>query len=106
MQPGVTRSDRIPVPTHARDGSLPTGPIQVNGGGRAGDEPDLKVARACSGRAVEAVPDASDGHEVTGNRRVRLELGPQALDVHVQRLGVPEVVRAPDAAHQLLTGQD
>ena len=40
-----------------------------------------------------------------GVRRVVLDLGPQALDVHVERLGVAEVVRAPDAVDEHVAGQ-
>ena len=40
-----------------------------------------------------------------GLRRVGLDLRPQALDVHVERLGVAEVVRAPDAVDQHVAGE-
>ena len=42
-----------------------------------------------------AVADAAHGHDAFGVSRVLLDLGPQPLDVHIERLGVAVVVRAP-----------
>ena len=40
-----------------------------------------------------------------GVRRVGLDLGPQPLDVDVERLGVADVVGAPHPVDQRLAGQ-
>src|SRR5207302_7641832 len=42
---------------------------------------------------------------MAGTAWVRLELGPQPLDVDVQRLGVPDVVAAPDPVDELSPGE-
>src|SRR5690606_19922995 len=44
----------------------------------------------------ELVADAADGDDQLGVVRRHLDAAAQALDVHVQRLGVADVVGAPD----------
>src|SRR3546814_6233160 len=62
----------------------------------------------CSSEAsgFEAVAEASHGHEHRRVARVRLDARADALDVHVERLGVSEVVGSPHPVDQLPTGQD
>ena len=43
---------------------------------------------------------------MSGLGRVRFDLGPQPLHVDVERLGVADVVRAPDPLDQLAAGED
>src|SRR5713226_2802698 len=53
-----------------------------------------------------AIPDAADRDDAGGIRRIVLDLGSEALDVHVERLRVAEVVRAPDAVDEHVACQD
>src|SRR5205823_6204693 len=50
-----------------------------------------------------AVPDAADGDDALGMTRVVLDLRPQPLHVHVERLRVAVVVRPPHAIDQHVT---
>ena len=55
--------------------------------------------------AVELVAEAAEGDDPRRVGRVGLDLGPQALDVHVERLGVADVVAAPHPVDQRLARQ-
>src|SRR3954471_12311972 len=50
---------------------------------------------------LELVADSTNGHEGSGLRRFGLDLGAQSFDMDVERLGVTDVVGAPDAVDQL-----
>src|SRR5947209_8059091 len=54
---------------------------------------------------LELVAEAADGEQVAGLGRVRLDLGAQPLDVHVEGLRVADVVAAPHPIDQLPAGQ-
>src|SRR4051812_29018572 len=56
-------------------------------------------------RGLELVAESPDRDDPRRVRRVVFDLGAQALDVHVERLGVAHVVRAPDPVDQRLAGQ-
>src|SRR5690606_22838727 len=58
-----------------------------------------------AGRVLELVAQAPDRDDALGVRRIRLDLGAQALDVHVEGLGVPDVVVAPHPVDQGVAGQ-
>src|SRR5580704_5624235 len=67
------------------------------------------ATRARSGRGLRslvAVADTTHGRDVFGVLRVVLDQRAQSLDVHVERLGVADVVTAPDAIDEYFTGQD
>src|SRR5664280_3644437 len=55
--------------------------------------------------SLELVPQTPHGDDELRARRVRLDLGAQPLDVHVQGLGVTDVVAAPHPIDQLCAGQ-
>src|SRR5699024_5433935 len=62
----------------------------------------LRTSRGGSGAAgFELVAQAPHGHQVHRVPRVLLDLGAQALDVHIQGLGVADVVGPPDPVDQL-----
>ena len=50
---------------------------------------------------LEFVTQSAHGHQHCRLRRIGLDLGPQAFDVDVQRLGVADVIRTPDPVDQL-----
>ncbi|AGS33896.1 prephenate dehydrogenase [Corynebacterium maris DSM 45190] len=54
---------------------------------------------------LELVAQAADGDQLAGAGGLFLDLGAQALDVHVERLGVAHVVGAPDAVDELAAGE-
>src|SRR5580658_5322694 len=57
-------------------------------------------------RSLVAIPDAAHRRDVFGVLGVVLDERAQSLDVHVERLGVADVVTAPDAVDQDLARQD
>ena len=50
---------------------------------------------------VVLVTEPTHGDQVNGVRRIGFHFGPQAFDVNVQRLGVPDVVRPPHPVDEL-----
>src|ERR1035441_7303746 len=54
----------------------------------------------------EAIADATHGRDVGGVLRLVLDQRAQALDVHVERLGVADVVAAPHAIDENFAGED
>src|SRR5690606_30309655 len=59
-----------------------------------------------SGSALEAVSEATHGHQHDRFSRVHLAAGTDALDVHVEGLRVSEVVTPPDPVDELSAGED
>ena len=55
-------------------------------------------------RAVDLVAEAAHGGQVPGMGRILLDLGAHALDVHVEGLRVADVIGAPDAVDELVSG--
>ncbi len=55
--------------------------------------------------ALELVAESANGHQVHRVGGVGFDLGPQPLDVDVERFGVSDVVGAPDPVDQLATGE-
>ena len=54
---------------------------------------------------LEAVSDSSDGRDESRRPSVRLEVGAQALDVHVEGLRVADVVGTPDPVDERVAGE-
>src|ERR1019366_3102942 len=57
-------------------------------------------------RNFEAIAHATHGRDVGGVLRLVLDQRAQALDVHVERLGVADVVAAPHAIDENFAGED
>jgi len=55
--------------------------------------------------ALELVAEPAHRHQVYGVGRVAFNLGPQPLDVDIERLGIADIIRAPDPIDQLSAGQ-
>src|SRR5699024_11301526 len=54
---------------------------------------------------LDLVAQSPHGHQVLGLARILFDLCAQPFDVHVERLGVADVVRAPHPFDQLLAGE-
>ena len=65
----------------------------------------VSAERSAYTRSVELVAETADRDDAGRVGRVRLDLGPQPLDVHVERLGVADVVAAPHPVDQRLARQ-
>src|SRR3954467_10327744 len=89
------------TPSVAPDNRGTTSPVLA--GEAAGHKPDHRDLDEGGGQVsgLELVAEAADGNDVAGRGRFRLDLRAQPLDVDVQRLGVPDVVGAPDAVDEL-----
>ena len=105
-----TRRRRFPMPTadagarrHGRS-STPVGDDLARAAPGSGRGRKRRPAQPAASPFV-AVADAADGHDPRRAGRVGFELRTQALDVHVERLRVAEVVRAPDAVDQHVARQ-
>src|SRR2546421_8685671 len=57
------------------------------------------------GRGLEPVSDTPDRGEPAGTGAVGLDLAAQALDVHIERLGVTHVVGAPHLVQEGVPGE-
>src|SRR4051812_27285382 len=57
------------------------------------------------GGPLVAVTHAAPRHDALGVGRVRLDLGPESFHVYVERLGVTEVVGAPDPVDEHVARQ-
>src|SRR5437016_3852648 len=55
---------------------------------------------------LEAVSETADGRDERRIGGVFLDLGPEAVDVDVEGLGVADVVRPPDPVDQRVAGED
>src|SRR5262249_58195918 len=64
-----------------------------------------RSAGSGAGWLLVAVADAADGDDAGRVGRILLDLGPQALDVHVEGLGVAEVVGSPDPVDEHVAGE-
>ncbi|SCE87065.1 hypothetical protein GA0070612_1762 [Micromonospora chokoriensis] len=71
---------------------------------RRGPAPGADPLRVRRSR-LELVAQPPDGDDEAGRGRLRLDLGAQALDVHVKRLGVTDVVGTPDPVDELPPGE-
>src|SRR5690606_11786385 len=59
-----------------------------------------------SAGGLELVAEPAHRHQVHGVAGVLLHLRAQSLDVHIEGLGVPHVVRAPHPVDELAAGED
>ncbi len=76
-----------------------------------GDRPGCCPVRVAgcdraSSVGIEAEPDPAHGDDVLGVGGVRLELGPQPVDVGVEGPGVRQVAVGPQEVDELVTGAD
>ena len=84
-----------------------TGPSRAesNGVGARLEKARRSSVAVTVGGELEAVADPADRGDDRRGRRVLLDVGAQPLDVHVERLGVAEVVGAPDPVDQHVAGE-
>lgn len=64
---------------------------------------DPKAAFHLLRGSIDLVSETAHGSQILGVRRIFLDLGAHALDMHVERLGVAHIIRTPDAVDQLVT---
>src|SRR5674476_1475500 len=101
MSPGRPRSR---CPSCCPTASTPTSPLRRSS--PLVPEPHaLKATTAHCSRVLELVAQTAHGDDELRVRRVRLDLGAQALDVDVQRLGVTDVIATPHPVDELHPGQ-
>src|SRR5687767_4545504 len=69
------------------------------------NRPSAEAAAAEPLVPVVLVAQAADSDDPGWGGRLGLDLRPEPLHMYVERLGVPDVVRAPDAVDERLAGE-